>query len=187
MSHSNAMATRSASFAQDDHGVSAVEFALILPVILILLIGMVDINEALTVYRKMRQISSTVSDLVAQRSEVTTAEITMTLQGSASLLAPYDTANLDIVLSVVNVAQQGQTVAWSRAYQTGAEMTGAIPGFPVPAALVENGVQIVAVRVDYTFETLFSGLLEGILGRSGYVMQDTMYERPRVGDAIVLK
>nr|WP_295891902.1 TadE/TadG family type IV pilus assembly protein [uncultured Devosia sp.] len=180
------MRTRSASFVRDDHGVSAVEFALIVPVILLLLIGMVDINEALTVYRKMRQISSTVTDLVAQRSEVTPAEVTMTLAGSASLLAPYDTTDLDIVLSVVNVAQAGQTVAWSRAYQATAETAGTTPKFPVPAKLAENGVQVVAVRVDYKFDTLSSGLLKGILGRSGYVMQDTMYERPRVGDKVVL-
>ena len=175
------------AFISDDRGVSAIEFALIVPVILVLLIGMVDVNEALTVHRKMRQISSTVADLVAQRSEVTSAELTMTLNGGASLLAPYDTTNLDIVLSVLNVAQGGQTVAWSRAYQTSAEVTGATPAFPAPAALAETGIQVVAVRLDYTFQTLSSSLLESILGRSGYQMQDTMYERPRVGDKIVLK
>lgn len=180
------MPARPTSFIRDDHAVSAVEFALIVPVILVLLIGMVDINEALTVYRKMRQISSTVTDLVAQRSEISPAEITMTLSGSASLLAPYDTTDLDIVLSVLNVEQAGQTVAWSRAYQATAEAAGSEPRFPVPDELAENGVQIVAVRVDYTFDTLSSTMLEGILGRSGYVMQDTMYERPRVGDEIVL-
>jgi Flp pilus assembly protein TadG len=181
------MRVRPADFVRDEHAVSAVEFALIVPVILVLLIGMVDINEALTVYRKMRQISSTVTDLMAQRSEVTPAEITMTLAGSASLLAPYDTTDLDIVLSVVNVEQAGQTIAWSRAYQATAETKGAVPGFPVPDSLVEHGIQVVAVRVDYTFDTLLSVLLEGILGRSGYTMQDTMYERPRIGDKVVLK
>lgn len=186
MNPSNPRPTGRAAFAQNEDGVSAVEFALILPVILILLIGMVDINEALTVYRKMRQISSTVTDLVAQRSEITPAEITMTLNGSASLLAPYDTTNLDIVLSVLNVEESGQTVAWSRAYQATAETTGAEPRFPVPDALVEHGVQVVAVRVDYTFNTLASGLMQGILGRSGYTMQDTIYERPRIGDDVVL-
>ena len=186
MNRSSAVPAQTVAFARDDQGVSAVEFALILPVILILLIGMVDINEALTVYRKMRQISSTVTDLVAQRSEITPAEITMTLNGSASLLAPYDTTNLDIVLSVLDVEQSGQTVAWSRAYQATAETAGAQPKFPVPDTLVEHGIQVVAVRVDYTFNTLASGLLEGILGRSGYVMQDTMYERPRIGDDVVL-
>jgi len=186
MSRSSAPPARFVGFAEDDRGVSAVEFALILPVIVVLLIGMVDVNEGLTVYRKMRQISSTATDLVAQRSEVTPAEITMILQGSASLLAPYDTTDLDIVLSVLTVEQQGQTVAWSRAYQTGAETAGATPGFPVPDELAEVGTQFVAVRVDYTFDTLLSGLLERILGRSGYVMQDTMYERPRLGDEIEL-
>jgi Flp pilus assembly protein TadG len=186
MSHSSARRARPASFAADDSGVSAVEFALITPVILLLLVGMVDINEALTVYRKMRQTSSTVTDLVAQRGEITPAEINMILQGSATLLAPYDTTELDIILSILNVDQNGQTVAWSRAYQATAETAGSEPLFPVPDELAETGVQVVAVRVDYTFDTLSSGLLEGILGRSGYVMQDTMYERPRVGDEIVL-
>jgi Flp pilus assembly protein TadG len=171
----------------DEKGVSAVEFALIVPIILILLIGMVDLNEALTVHRKLRQITSTIADLTAQQSELTTSTVDLTLQGAASLLAPYDRTSLQLVLTVVSVEDDGQTVAWSRAYQATAEHAGDEPLFPVPEELALSGVQMVAVRADYEFESIFGHLTQVFAGRESYAMHDWMYERPRTGDEIVLK
>ena len=170
----------------DDRGVSAVEFALIFPVMLLLLAGMLETNEALTVHRKLQQVSSTVSDLIAQQGLMTQAQVDLTLSGAASMLAPYDTTDLKIVLSVINVSATKQTVAWSRGYHTGAELAGSPAGFEVPAALVVPGIQIVAVKVDYNFVTAFSNLFEAFFGRKGYAMEDTMYERPRLGDNVEL-
>lgn len=168
----------------DDRGVSAVEFALIFPVILLLLAGMVEINEALTVHRKLRQVSSTVSDLIAQQSLITPAQVDLTLGGAASMLLPYDTTNLQIVLSLIDVSEEGQTIAWSRGYHAAAEHEGAVASFEVPATLAVAGSQIVAVKVDYSFRTAFSNLFEAFFEHSGYAMQDRMYERPRLGDSI---
>ena len=170
----------------DDRGVSAIEFAIIFPIILILLAGMLEVNEALTVHRKLRQVSSTVSDLIAQQSLITPAQVDLTLRGAASMLAPYDITNLKIVLSVIDVAPTKQTVAWSKAYHTTAELAGSPAGFEVPASLAVSGVQIVAVKVDYSFATAFSYLFGAFIGPNGYVMQDRMYERPRLGDNVEL-
>ena len=171
----------------DERGVSAVEFAFVVPVILILLIGMVDLNEALTVHRKLRQITSTIADLTAQQSELTTSMVDLTLQGSASLLAPYDRTSLKLVLTVVSVEDDSQTVAWSRAYQATAEHAGDEPLVPVPEELALSGVQMVAVRADYEFESIFGHLTQVFAGRESYAMQDLMYERPRTSDKILLK
>jgi Flp pilus assembly pilin Flp len=172
--------------AAEETAVSAVEFALLLPLILLLLAGTVDVNEALIVHRKLRHVSSTVSDLIAQRSDITATEASAILSGAATLLDPYDGTELDIVLSVLDVTSGTQVVAWSLAYQDSAEDSGDPAGFPAPAQLGEAGVQMIAVKVNYNFETLFSGYLEAIFGRSGYAMEDVMYERPRVGDEILL-
>lgn len=171
----------------DDRGVSGVEFAFVFPLMLLLLVGMLETNEALTVHRKLLQVSSTVSDLVAQQSTVTQAQVDLTLSGAASMLAPYDSTSLKIVLSVINVTTTKQTVAWSKGYHTAAETVGSVASFSVPAALAVPGVQTVAVKVNYSFATPFSKLFAIFFGTNGYGMQDFMYERPRVGDSIALK
>ncbi|WP_297113228.1 TadE/TadG family type IV pilus assembly protein [uncultured Devosia sp.] len=171
----------------DERGVAAIEFALIVPIVLVMLIGMVYVNEALTVHRKLRQVTATLTDLVAQQDEITQQAVTLTMAGSASLLAPYDTTSLKLVLTVISNNGGTQTVAWSRAYQTTPESTGNPPAFPVPASLALDGVQTVAVRADFTYESIFSALASAFGAGQGLVMQDTMYERPRTSDTIELK
>lgn len=171
---------------RDQSGVSAVEFALILPIILILLVGLVDTNEALIVHRKMRQVTSTVADLIAQSEQLTTSQVDLTLTGAASLLSPYPLTSLHIVVSVLDVTETEQTVNWSRAYNDTAEQAGAPAGFAAPDELTEPGIQMIAVRADYTLTTIFSPLMAGMTGRDGHYMVDRMYERPRISDAIEL-
>lgn len=177
---------RHRAFGRDQSGVSAVEFALIAPVILLLLIGLVETNEALTIHRKLRHVSSTVTDLIAQQSLLSSSQASLTLSGAASMMAPYDTSELDIVLTVIDVATNKQTVAWSRGYQVAPEQAGDAAGFPVPAALVTVGTQMVAVRVNYNFSTVFTNLFASVLGRDRYFMEDRMYARPRRGEKVEL-
>lgn len=171
---------------RDERGVSAVEFALIVPIVLILLIGMVYINEALTVHRKLRQVSFAAADLIAQQDAVTEADVTLTLAGAASLLSPYDTASLQLVLSVIEVVDGEQTVVWSRAYQGTPESAGDEPAFPVPEDLILDGVQTVAVRADYAYSSVFSDLAAAFTSGGELAMRDHMYERPRISDEITL-
>lgn len=177
---------RRTSLLRDDRGVSAVEFALIVPIVLILLIGMVYINEALTVHRKLRQVTFAAADLVAQQDTVTEGDVALTLAGAASLLAPYDTSSLNLVLTVISVEAGEQSVVWSRAYRATPETAGATPAFPVPDDLALDGVQTVAVRADFTYHSVFSELA-GLFTQGGDLpMRDHMYERPRISDAIAL-
>ncbi|MEO8683323.1 MAG: TadE/TadG family type IV pilus assembly protein [Devosia sp.] len=174
-------------FLADDRGVSGIEFAFVFPLILLLLVGMLETNEALTVNRKLLQVSSTVSDLIAQQSTISPAQADLTLSGAASMLTPYDTTSLKIILSVINVTATKQTIAWSRGYHVQAETVGSVASFAVPAALAVPGVQTVAVKVTYSFVSPFSSLFAIFFGTNGYGMQDFMYERPRIGDSIGFK
>ena len=170
----------------DERGVSAVEFALIVPVILILLIGMVYINEALTVHRKLRQVTFAAADLIAQQDEVTEADVTLTMAGAASLLSPYDTSSLKLVLTLIDVEDGNQSVVWSRAYQATPESPGNAPAFPVPDDLLLAGVQTVAVRADYSYRSIFSDLAQLFTEGGDLAMRDHMYERPRISEEITI-
>ncbi len=173
-------------FRRDTRGVSAMEFALLLPVMLLMVAGTVDISEGLTVHRKVRQISSIVADLVAQNNQLSQNQVETILAGAAKILEPYNTSNLSIVVSVLDVKnKKKQQVAWSVAHNgTALAKKTAID---VPDDIVTKGIQLVRAEVSYSFTTMFSSYLASLTGRNGYAMGDVMYQRPRVSDTIELK
>ncbi len=57
-------------FAGDRKGVSAVEFALILPLMLALYFGGIELGDALTIKRKVTRVTSSLSDLVTQSTTI---------------------------------------------------------------------------------------------------------------------
>src|SRR5262249_34725949 len=53
-------------FARDKRGISAVEFAMLLPLMVTLYLGGVEVSQAVAIDRKVTLIARTVADLVAQ-------------------------------------------------------------------------------------------------------------------------
>jgi Flp pilus assembly protein TadG len=172
-------------FRRDTRGVSALEFALLLPVMLLLVAGTVDVSEGLTVHRKLRQITSIVVDLVAQSSKLSSSEVNTILAGAARILDPYPSANLSIVVSVVDVKNKNkQWIEWSVGYQGKALEAGS--KIDVPDDIASKNSQLVRAEVRYSFRTIFTTYLSGMVGGSGYTMTDVMYQRPRISDEIDL-
>ena len=76
---------------RDRRGVSAVEFALILPTMIVLYLGIAETGNAITVYRRMSAIASTAADLTAQTKTVSTADLDDIVSASSAILSPYPT------------------------------------------------------------------------------------------------
>ena len=74
---------------RDQRGISAVEFAMLAPLMVVLYLGGVEISQAIAVDRKVTLVARTLGDLVAQTSSVTTTDITNILSASAAVVQPY--------------------------------------------------------------------------------------------------
>jgi Flp pilus assembly pilin Flp len=61
------------SFVRDTRGIAAVEFGLIAPVLLVMLIGVVEVTRAVSMDRRFGQVTALVADLIS-REEVLTKE-----------------------------------------------------------------------------------------------------------------
>ena len=114
---------------RDNKGVAAVEFALILPLMLTLYFGSAEITQGVLASRKMALLSRTLSDLVAQQSSASTTDcpaagvcdITMgkIFAAASVVMSPFSTANLSsgpasltMTISAVEVkAKSASTVA----------------------------------------------------------------------------
>jgi Flp pilus assembly protein TadG len=174
-------------FAADERGVSAIEFVLIFPLLVTMLAGTVDIGQALTVSRKMNQVVSTLGDMTSQQGAWTTSDIDAIIAGTATIIEPFSTTDLQIDLVVLDVnASLVATVNWGRGYNKTALTKNAASPVTIPTNIAQSGVQLIAVKATYTLTTPFSKLLKPITGVTTYNYQKTYIMRPRNGDAITL-
>src|SRR5262245_7181483 len=87
---------RIAHFWRDPRGISAVEFAMLLPLMVALYLGGVEISTGIAIDRKVTLVARTLGDLVSQASSVNTTDVNNILAASASVVAPYDDSRLKI-------------------------------------------------------------------------------------------
>lgn len=160
----------------DCRGASAIEFALIVPVLISLYLGAVEINNALTVYRRTLQVATAAADLTAQVRSVTRQDISDINAASTTILTPYAAEPLTIVLSSV-VADQNNVgrVDWSCANKGAGRAKGSV--YPVPTGLTEPNSSVIVAETTYAFEPIVD--LTAFFSPGAFNMGQTFYARPR--------
>lgn len=169
----SALLSRLARFRRDRRGVSAVEFALIAPFMILLYLGAVDLSLALSIDRKITSTASALADLVAQDDIITDDEIVDILNAGAVIVAPFDPNPLQIRISSVMMQTDGSVdVQWSDARGTSPLAEGSTVA--VPGGVLTPNRSIIMVEIDYGYDTLFSQL-----NVSRFELSEVFYLRPR--------
>ncbi len=109
--------SRSRRFAEDRSGSSVVEFALLLPLMMTMYFGSIQVTDAISADRQVTLVASTVAEITSQYSQVATSDVTNILTAAASVMAPFSftSANATVTLSSITVDNNGNaTIAWSR-------------------------------------------------------------------------
>ncbi len=120
--------------AGDERGAAAVEFALILPFLLLLFLGTIEASALITVDRRVNVVSGTVGDLVARTDPtqpLAVAALTDYFQASEGIIFPYDPGDLKQIVTIVEVDDDGvATVDWSCGYNGGEALEAGDPYTP---------------------------------------------------------
>ena len=83
------MSLRVRGLLNDCRGIAAVEFAVILPVMLVMFFGVVEFSSAIAVYRKTTLVARTLSDLTSQmKDSVADADLTSFGQTAKAIMTP---------------------------------------------------------------------------------------------------
>ena len=164
--------------AKDKRGVSAVEFALVLPLMMTLYLGGVEVSQGVAIDRKVTLTSRTVTDLVSQVASVNNAGMNAILTASNAVFAPYPSTNAKVTVSVLTIdANSKVTVAWSDTLNGTARAVGSSAS--IPSALVVPNTSLVWGEVSYNYKPVVGYVLTGTLN-----LTDQIFMRPRLSDTI---
>lgn len=98
--------SRAGTFLGERAGVAAVEFAMLLPLILLLYVGIVDVTRGVIASRKLNLLSRTISDLVSQQPTslaVPIAKLSTIFASASAIMQPYPTTSLKLTVSAVAI------------------------------------------------------------------------------------
>ena len=174
---------RTSRFRRDIGGAAAIEFAFIVPLMVVMFIGTVELSQAITVDRRVNQVASSTGDLVARANALSTSEMSAIMDVIEQLLKPYDSTPLK--LTVLNVAASPTdatqtTVCWSYAHNGG---TGSYPQnapYALPAGVVDAGESAVVAEVQYEYAPpIFKYFLNSTTS-----LEEKYYLKPRLSSDI---
>lgn len=163
-------------FGRDRSGVSAVEFALIAPVLILIYFGLAEFCQAYMAQRRMSHSTSQVADIVAQYQTVDAALVDDTFALGGLVLAPFPDTALKLRVTAITRDSNGVArVVWSR----GKGMTKRSGVVSVPAGLIENGESIIMSEGSYDYTSPLGQVLPGTR-----TFNHTFWLRPRLVNAI---
>src|ERR1700724_3653726 len=118
MSPIKKMSFRARGLLNDCRGIAAVEFAVIVPVMLVMFFGVVEFSSAIPLYRKTDLGGRTLSDLTSQmKDSVADADLTSFGQTAKAIMTPYAASPLSSSITELYVEPVTLVakVQWSRA------------------------------------------------------------------------
>jgi len=169
---------RARRFGDDQSGLAALEFALILPIMVALYLGGVEIGDALTIKRKVTSVTSSLSDLVTQAKVIDDKDMSNIFDAATSIITPYDENKLRIKVSGVAIDSKGKaTVAWSDARNDTPLAKHSV--VTLPNGINQKDSFIVTTEVHYDYQPTFGYVLTG-----SFDLTDQFYLRPRLSAEI---
>jgi Flp pilus assembly protein TadG len=173
------MLRKLAKFWKSKGGLAAVEFGLIAPVMGTLLVGTVEVCNALQCKQKVTSIASSVADLVAQEKSVTSTDMTNIFAAANQLIYPFSSSNSGIVVSSILSDGNGNgTVGWSKAQNGTPLATGAAVTVPTglmsSSSCARNACSVILTQVTYAYSSPLGKFFVG-----SNTMTDYFYARPR--------
>jgi Flp pilus assembly protein TadG len=167
-------------FLRERRGVSAVEFALILPIMITLFVGGQEVTQGITIKRKVTIATRTIADLVSQSTTISDTDLTAIFDATSTVLSPFAAGNLKMVISNIYIDEDGvASVVWSSAHNGATARTAGDP-VTLPDGLNQfEKTSLLWAETEYTYTPTIGYVISGSID-----LKDKLYLRPRLTDCI---
>jgi Flp pilus assembly protein TadG len=176
---------------EDCSGIAATEFAVIVPVMLVMFFGTVEFSSGVAVDRKVTLVARTLSDLTSQGTTATDATLGNSFAAANAIFYPYPaTPTISTITELaVDPTTLKVTVVWSRSATINAAGTVVLTtGHPcsyvptIPLALVVGGSYLIWSEVSYLYKPVVN--YAGLMAATGINLSDVAYTRPRQSGSV---
>jgi len=161
-----------ARFRRAKDGLAAVEFAMLAPVLVALFLGSIELCNALNCQQKVGGMASTAADLVAQETAVARGDLSNVYSAVNSIVYPFSTAGLRIVITSIVDNSGTSKVAWSCAQNGSPRSVGST--MTLPTGVMSSGGSVILAEITYPYTSTLSDYITGTVN-----MTETFYARPR--------
>jgi len=160
------------SLRRDASGNAAVEFAMVVPIMLTLFFGVVEFSSGIAVDRKVTLVARTLSDLTSQATSVTDTDLANFTTTGKAIMTPYASNLLNSTVTELYVDPNTLTakVKWSK----GSAPRGVGTTVSIPTALKIGGTYLIYAEADYTYTPTI-----GYVMKASVKLSDFTYTRPR--------
>ena len=196
---------RAIDMAADCRGIAATEFAVIVPLMLVMFFGTVEFSSGVAVNRKVTLTARALSDLTAQTPppSLNSTSATMTdtylqnvFTASIAILAPYAASPVQATLSEIYINSTGTTakIVWSKSAVVSSNAatqatlmpsTQFTPGQDVtnllPSNLLVRQTYLIYSQVSY----LYVPAIGYVMSQSGVNLKDVAFTRPRQAYCVI--
>ncbi len=159
----------------DERGVSAVEFAMLAPVLIAFYFGMAEFCQGFMAQKRMGHVSAMVADLVAQEETISTASLGDIFSIGGLIMKPFPTAPLQQRVSSVTRTSGMARVDWSRG--DGMDPRAVNSTITLPDELISDGESVIVSEATYDYDSPVDYFMPGIT-RFSHIY----YLRPRTVD-----
>jgi Flp pilus assembly protein TadG len=176
----------------DCRGIAATEFAIIVPLMLVMFFGVIEITSGFAVDRKVTLVARTLSDLTSQGdstnpSLVNDTDLTNFFTASYGLLWPYEVTPVTATLSGVYVDTSGTAkVQWSKSAAVAIvsnKLTTTLTSsthkqgdvVTLPTGLAVKDTYLIWSEVEYDYKPTIGY----VMSKAGLTLKDQTFTRPR--------
>lgn len=175
------LARRWRRFARASEGVSAVEFAAILPFMLALYLGGAELGDGFSIQFKATLAARTLADLASQYSSIDASTMSQILGAPSVVMTPYSAASMMARVSEIEVAANATqgTVQWSCALNGSAYAQNAPIALPAKMQAPNSPEYLILGEVSYPYTPPVGYVLTGTIN----IYQSTFFF-PRMSPSV---
>jgi len=151
-------------------GVAAVEFAYLLPLLIMMTYGVIEASRAVMMHKRFQRSVATIGDLVSREETIgdsastAKAEMDGMMKAAEHIMRPYNLSSLKMGVTAVSADPNNASiteVAWSYPYKGYPVLNCAATKAMPASGMITKGNSAILVEAEYVYKPILSNLVPG--------------------------
>lgn len=169
-------------FIASTRAIAAIEFSIVLPVLMLIFVGTFDAGRAIAIYMKVRTATFTVDAITNQYTSVQTSDLQSITGAATVILAPYPSSPAIVTVSQVKISSANNAaVSWSYSLGGSARSKGSAVTTPGTLGTCSSyPCYLIFGEVSYKYTPMF-----GFFTTASITLSDNLFATPRSSKCVL--